>query len=45
MVDSKNLNLIDIVGSLDDAQNVSDLGGEEKYQITEYPKQKQILKK
>ena len=43
---SKNLNLIDIVGSLDDAIKIaSDLGGEEKYQITEYPKQKTDIEK
>ena len=44
--ESKNLNLIDAVGSLEDAIKIaSDLGEVEKYQIVEYPKQKTDIEK
>ena len=44
--ESKNLNLIDAVGSLEDAIKIaSDLGEVEKYQIIEYPKQKTDIEK
>ena len=44
--ESKNLNLIDDVGSLEDAIKIaSDLGEVKKYQIVEYPKQKTDIEK
>ncbi len=44
--ESKELNLVDIIGSLEDAISIaSDLGEVEKYQIVEYPKQKTDIEK
>jgi protease-4 len=44
--ESKELNLVDVIGSLEDAIKIaSDLGEVEKYQIVEYPKQKTDIEK
>ncbi|MAS39392.1 MAG: signal peptide peptidase SppA [Flammeovirgaceae bacterium] len=44
--ESKDLNLVDVIGSLEDAIKIaSDLGEVEKYQIVEYPKQKTDIEK